>query len=105
MTPFVIFGLGAVGTFALRVGMVIGEGRLAETAWLQHRVPFVSPAVLAAIVVSAVSMLNGQVVTPSPVVLAAVGIGAYAVHRTGNVAAALVAGLPIYWLAALIGLI
>lgn len=105
MTPFVIFGLAAIGTFALRVGMVIGEGRLAGTAWLQHHVQFVSPAVLAAIVVSAVSMLNGEVVMPNPVVLAAVGTGAYAVHRTGNVAAALLIGLPIYWLAALVGLI
>jgi branched-subunit amino acid transport protein len=104
MTPFVIFGLGAIGTFALRVVMVVGEGRLAGSAWLQRRVSLVSPAGLAAIVASAVLMPKGEVVTPNAVVLVAIGTAAYAVHRTGNVAAALAAGLPVYWFAALAGL-
>lgn len=105
MTPLVIFGFAAIGTFALRVGMVVGEGRLARTARLQDHVVLVSPAVLAAIVASALSMSNGGVVLPDPVVVAAVGTGAYAVYRTGNVAASLLIGLPVYWLAGLAGLI
>ena len=104
MSPFVVFGMAAVGTFVLRTFMVLGDGRLASISWLQDRIPFVSPAVLAAIVTSAVFLSNGESVAPDPAVIAALAVGCYAARRTGNPVGALAAGLPVYWIAALAGL-
>jgi branched-subunit amino acid transport protein len=105
MTPFVIFTLGAIGTFALRTAMIIGEGRSMGVAWVQRNVSLVSPAVLGAIVASALFVSNSEMTMPNPVVCLAVGVGAYGVHRTGNVAVAMAFGLPIYWIGALAGLV
>jgi len=104
MSPLVIFLLGAIATYSLRTVMVLGEGRSSAIDWVHHNVALVSPAVLAAIVASAVFVANGSIVIPNLAILAAVAAGAYGVHRTGNVAMALAAGLPIYWIGTVAGL-
>ena len=105
MTIYLIFAAGALATFGLRILMTIGDGRLPGTERVERSLVYMSPAVLAAIVISAVFLSNGSVATPNLVVVTAIVVGAAAARRTGNVAAAMAAGLPIYWIAALAGLV
>lgn len=105
MTIYLIFAAGAVATFLLRSLMSLTDGRMRGSEPLERNLKFMSPAVLAAIVASAVFLSNGTPTAPNLVVVAAIGVGAVAARRTGNVAAAMAAGLPIYWVAALAGMV
>ncbi len=105
MTTFVIFALGGIGTYLLRIAVSVSGRGAGGSAWIERHISLVSPAILAAIVASAVLLSDGQINPPNIVVIAAIGCGAYAVHRTGNIAASLAVGLPIYWIGALAGFV
>lgn len=103
-SPLLMFALAGAGTYLLRVSMVLGGGRLPATDWIERRVTMVVPAVLAALLVSALFVSNGERQVADPVEIGAVAAALFAVSRTGNINAALAVGLPIYWIAALGGL-
>ena len=105
MSTLMIFVLGGLGTYALRSLMILGEGRIGGAGWLEANISLVSPAVLAAIVASSLFVAQGAVQLPNLVTVVAVAAAMFAVHRTGNVSAALAVGLPIYWIGAATGLV
>lgn len=105
MSLFLTFAIAGVATFGLRTALIVGHDRFDGLDWFNRYISLVSPAAMAAIVVSSIVVSEGAVGVPSPVVVVAMAFGAYGVHRTGNVVAALTCGLPIYWLGALVGLV
>lgn len=104
MNTMTVFALAAIATYVLRSLVILAGDRVAQSPALESVIGLVSPAVLAAIVASALLVHGGSVAVPDPAGLAAVLGALVAVRRTGNVAAALFIGLPIYWLGALVGL-
>jgi len=104
MTTLVTFLLAGVGTYLIRISMMLLEGRATVAAWIEDRLAFVGPSVLAAIVASAVFVTDGSASIPRAAEVLAV-LGAWvAVRRTGSVGAALAIGFPIYWLGIAVGL-
>ena len=104
MTIIVAFTLAAAATYLLRSSMVLFGGRLLGSDRFASNIALVSPAVIAAIVASALFIDGGRNVTPPAVSTLAVVAGLAAVRRTNNVSAALMVGMPIYWIGALAGL-
>ncbi len=104
MTTIAIFALAGLGTYLLRASMILAPSEVASAPWLEQRIGLLSPAVLAAIVASALFVSDQQVSVPNLVEIVAVIAAIAAVHRTKNISAALLVGLPIYWLGALAGL-
>lgn len=104
MNTLLIFALAGLGTYLLRVSMIFAPAELLGSGWLQERIGLLSPAVLAAIVASALFVTGGAVVAPNLVEIVAVAAAMAAVIRSGNVSHALLVGLPVYWVGAVLGL-
>ncbi len=104
MTVIAIFALAGTGTYLLRTSMILAPSDLAGSPWLERRIALLSPAVLAAIIASALFVSNQRVSAPNPVEVVAVLAALIAVHRTKNISSALLVGLPIYWIGAIAGL-
>lgn len=97
MTTWLVMIIVAVGTYGLRVSMLVAHDRLGGSAWLAQRLSIVGPAVLAAVVASALFVSGTERVSPSPAQLAAVATALVVVRWRGNVGWALLAGFPVYW--------
>lgn len=104
MTVFITFAVAGFVTFLLRSSMVLFGARLLDSPRVAPAIALVAPAVLAAIIASALFIDNGHIGVPRPIAAVAIGGGALAVYRTKNVSAALFVGLPIYWLGVAAGL-
>ncbi|MGI9624679.1 MAG: AzlD domain-containing protein [Acidimicrobiales bacterium] len=104
MNVWLAMTLVGVGTYLFRSSMILARDRFGELHWLEQRLTYVGPSVLAAIVAAALFTQDGVRTAPSGPALAAVLAGFLAVRRTGNVGAALAVGLPIYWVGAALGL-
>jgi branched-subunit amino acid transport protein len=104
MTNWIVIAAVAVGTYALRVSMFVVVGRRAVPAWLSAAMTLVGPAAIAALVGSMLFTSAGGVGSPPAAELIALLAGFGVARRTGNVAHALLVGLPAFWvLDALIG--
>jgi len=103
MTTIGIFAIAGIGTYLLRASMILAPSDMASSPWLERRIGLLSPAVLAAIVATGLLVSDQRVVLPNAVEVAAVIAALVAVHRTKNISAALLVGLPVYWLGALAG--
>jgi len=102
MTALVAFTLAAAVTFALRSSMTWAGSAVASprvTAW----VGLVTPAVLTAMIASALVLDHGAIHRPGLAETSAIAVAIVAVRRTRNVSMALLFGLPVYWLAGLVG--
>ncbi len=102
MTALVAFTLAAGVTFLLRSSMTWSGGAVASprvTQWIA----LVTPAVLTAMVASALVIERGAIHRPGLAETSAIVVAIAAVHRTRNVSMALLTGLPVYWLAGLVG--
>lgn len=104
MTPLFAFGLAALATYVLRSCMTMWGDQLLESDQFTFSIALVSPAVLSAIVASAVFLDSGTLVQPHLAELAAIAAAVAIVRRSGNVGHALAAGLPVYWLGVLLQL-
>ena len=104
MTTLAAFAIAAVITYLLRASMTIAGDRLLSSPTLETAIGLVSPAVLSAMVVSALVLDHGQLAAPGLVETVAVAAAVLAVRKTGNVSMALAVGLPVYWLGTLVGL-
>lgn len=104
MTALIAFAVAGLLTFGLRTSMVFAGPRVRSSEWLGARIGLVAPGVMAAMVVSMVAIEHGDRIMPSAGELAAVIAAIVAARRTGNPAAALAVGLPVYWACALTGL-
>lgn len=97
MNAIAIFAVAGMITFVLRSSMVLFGDRLNSSAIVESAIGLVSPAVLAAIIASALLLDRGHVVQPDIAGILAVAGAVVAVRRTSNVSLALAVGLPIYW--------
>lgn len=104
MIAITAFALAAVATYALRSCMTLSGFRISESPTAARAIGLVSPAVLAAIVVSSLLLDSGQLIRPDLAELLAAAAALGLVHRTGNVSLALFAGLPVFWVASLLPL-
>ncbi|MBX3315161.1 MAG: AzlD domain-containing protein [Actinobacteria bacterium] len=97
MIVIVTFVAAAAVTYLLRSSMVLAGDRLQESDGVRTAVELTAPAVLAAMIAGALLVHHGTVSAPALAEVAAIGAAVVAVRRTGNVGAALAAGLPVYW--------
>lgn len=97
MSVFAIFAVAGSITYALRCSMVVLGDRLHSSAIVESTIGLVSPAVLCAIIVSALVLDQGRIVAPDLAGVLAVVAAVVAVRRTSNVSMALAVGLPAYW--------
>lgn len=97
MTTWLVMAIAGLGTYTLRVSMVVAHESIGTPRWLERRFHLVGPSVLGAIVVSALVLAEGRQATPDVATLAAV-VGAFvAARRTRNVMWAMAVGFPVYW--------
>ena len=104
MNTYLAFTIAAAITYALRASMTIAGSRLIRSERFASVIGLATPAVLAAMIASALATHHRQFGTPAPVELAAVGLAFVVARRTGNLGLALALGLPVYWLGGLVGL-
>ncbi len=104
MTTFAAFGIAAAITYLLRSSMTLVGDRLLSSTTVATAIALVSPAVLSAMVVSALVLDHGRLSPPVLIETLAVAAAVLAVRRTGNVSMALAVGLPVYWIGTLAGL-
>lgn len=98
MTTIITFAIAAAVTYLLRSSMMIAGDRLTSSPAVESAIGLVSPAVMTAIVASALLLDHGRIALPDLASVLAVGGAIVAVRRTGNVSTALAIGLPIYWI-------
>ncbi len=104
MTVFATFAAIGLLTYLMRSAVILDQGRVVSEAWIEKRIVYVTPAVLAALVSASLFTESGQAVVGNPAEIAAVVAGIAAARRFGNPAFALAAGLPVYWfVSALLG--
>jgi branched-subunit amino acid transport protein len=104
MTTLAAFGIAAAITYLLRSSMTLAGDQLLASPRVEGAIGLVSPAVLSAMVASALLLEGGHLAAPDPVEVAAVACAVVAVRRTGNVSMALAVGLPVCWLGSLVGI-
>lgn len=104
MTIFITFALAGMATYALRSFIIVFGERLQSAKEAEIAIDLVVPALLAAIVASAIFLKAGELATPSLVTSVAISSAAFAVYRTGNIGMALLVGLPIFWIGSFLGL-
>jgi len=95
---FVILAAG-IGTFALRVGMVMAADRIRIPKWLDRASSLVAPAAMAALAATAIAVAatgDGPAAGITPIVAA--GAAAFAVARTRKPQMAMLVGMPTLWL-------
>lgn len=98
MIALATFVAAAAITYVLRSSMVVAGDRLLGSDRLQTVIALTSPAVLAAMLASALFAHGGRVAVPALAEAGAIVAAIVAVRRTGNVSTALAAGLPAFWL-------
>ena len=102
MTAVVAFSLAAVVTYLLRSGMT-----LTPAGWAANRQEswgaLVSPAVLTAMVLTALVLDHGDVVRPALAEMLAIIAAIDGDRRSGNMSVALVARHPAVWLVGVFG--
>jgi len=104
MNPILVFALAGFATYLLRSSLVLAGGAVRSGGWLEQRIIFVGPAVLAALVASSLFVAGGSPTVGHPAEILAVVAGSAIVAKTENVGLALVVGLPVYWVASALGL-
>lgn len=95
---FAIFALAGLITYLLRSSMLLFGDRLTASSLAESAIRMTSPAVLTAIVASALFLDHGQATRPDLAAAAPVVSAVVAVRRTSNVGMALAVGLPTYWI-------
>lgn len=103
MTAITIFIVAGSATYLLRSSMVMFGDRLTSSTIAESVIGRVTPAVLAAIIASALLLDHGEVARPELAGLVAVAGAVVAVRRTSNVGMALIVGLPTYWIVSAVG--
>lgn len=97
MTTFAAFAVAGLMTYVLRCSMVVIGSRLTSSTAAESAIRLVTPAVLTAIVASALLLQRGAVVLPDLPSVLSVTAAVVAVRRTSHVGLALAVGLPTYW--------
>jgi branched-subunit amino acid transport protein len=94
-----------LGTYVFRASMILVGARAVAGTGLDRTIALIGPAVVGAIVTGSLFVgPSGGRTWPPASALVALAAAFVAVRRTGNIAAALVVGLPLAWLTTSIGL-
>lgn len=104
MTTWIAVLGAAACTYLLRISMVVVLAGRQLPASLEHQLRLAGPAVLAAVVASALFVSDGAAQAAPASHLAAVVAAGLVVRRTGRSLHALLVGLPVAALATLLGL-
>jgi branched-subunit amino acid transport protein len=105
MSHWLVVLLTGVGTYLLRFSFIGVLGTRPMPIWAQRPLKYVAPAVLAALVVPAVLLVDGRAdVTPlgNPRFLAAAAAGVVA-WRLKSVAAVIIIGMSLLWVLQALG--
>jgi len=98
MNVWIVILAAGIGCYLLRLSM-IGSDRVRLPARLDAAAALVAPAAFAAIAVTSIATATLTAGVPKAFApLAAVAVGALATARTGLPAAAMLAGMPTYWI-------
>jgi branched-subunit amino acid transport protein len=98
MNVWIVILAAGAGCYLLRLSM-IGTDRVRLPARLDSAAALVAPAAFAAIAVTSIATATLTAGVPRAFApLAAVALGALATARTGSPAAAMLAGMPTYWI-------
>jgi branched-subunit amino acid transport protein len=99
MNPWITVSVIGAGTYLIRLSFIGVVGARRMPAWFERALKYVGPAVLAALSIPAILLVEGSVdVTPAgnPAVLASVAAGISA-WRTRNIAVTFVVGMGTLW--------
>lgn len=97
---WLLIGVLAAGTWAMRAFPIMLHGRVAHPAWLERVLKHVPVAALTALVVpGAIYLHEGAAYTLAPARVAASAAALAVALRTKNVLATLLAGMAVLWLA------
>ena len=97
MTAVTVFAVAGLITYLLRCSMLVFGNRLTSSTVAEPAIGLVSPAVLTAIIASALLLEHGEIARPDIAGVLSVAGAVIAVRRTSNVSMALAVGLPTYW--------
>lgn len=98
MSALPVFLVAALGVYALRTSMVVtGIGGRLDALWTA-RLRLVSPVMVTSLVASALFLESGEIRQPVGAEVVAVLAAAWAVRRSGTMAASFAVGFPTYWL-------
>ena len=103
MTTWIVMLSAGLGTYLLRVSMVVAHESVGTPRWLERRLHLIGPCMLAAILVSSMFVTNGNRTVPDPAELVAVVLAFVVVRCRRNVGWALVVGFPTYWALSALG--
>lgn len=99
MTAWLVVLAAGLGTYLLRISMVVLVGRIGSTAPFERASALVVPSAFAAlatggVIASSTGTSGLAMIAP----LAAVAAAVVATRRTGSPRAAIIAGMPTLWL-------
>jgi len=98
MNAWIVIIAAGVGCYLLRLSM-IGSDRVRLPSRLDDAATLVAPAAFAAIAVTSIaSAVLAAGIPHAFAPLGAVAVGALATARTGSPVAAMLAGMPTYWI-------
>lgn len=97
MSPLLVVVLAGVGTFALRVCMIVVLGRVRVTERVEEGLRLIAPAALGALVAQGLLLSEGAI-RPLDSWYAAAAIAAVVAWRTGSVGWTLAGGMGALWL-------
>lgn len=98
MTIWLVIILVGVGTYCFRAAMFVVVGERDLPAWTARPLSFVGAAAIGALVGGMMLTEAGRFAPSGTVELVAAATAFVTVQRTGNVAHALLVGLPMLWL-------
>jgi branched-subunit amino acid transport protein len=98
ISPWLLFILLAIGTFALRLSFIYLFGKIDMPDWLRRALRFVPASVLAALVFPALTYSNGilDLSLGNTRLLAGIG-GALVAWKTRNILWTIAAGMALFW--------
>ena len=98
MNAWIVIVAAGLGSYLLRLSMIMLIGRLTMPPWLERASGLVGPAAFAALAAAGVAAACADLgVTQAAAPLAAVAAAVIAVSRTGSPQAAILVGLPVLW--------
>jgi branched-subunit amino acid transport protein len=101
MNAWIVIMAAGLGSYLLRLSMIMLAGRVTTPAYLERAAGFVAPAAFAALAAAGIATAcMGLGATRAAAPLAAVAVAIIAALRTGSSYAAIVAGMPTLWITA-----
>jgi branched-subunit amino acid transport protein len=98
MSAWIVIVAAGLGSYLLRLSMIILTGRFTMPAYLERASGLVGPAAFAALAAAGVAAAcRGLGVTQAAAPLAAVAAAVIAVVRTRSPQAAILVGMPVLW--------